>query len=324
MVRTKTAAKRSRGESSSSVQPPPEGHPQAELYQNMSDFNCYLTTFASRKVISPRYMVSNFFEKYGCPTLLEFLVKQNLVEFVKLNEPYYPDVMAAAYTTLELNISDDDLDLIFKIGKNTYSIDSSKLMELWNLDYSGHALELKDSHIEHEDDYTRFDACALFNIPFDIPKPTVGCLSLDHRLLHYLIVYVLVPRLHNHGLILEEDLDLMWRIAKGKKLNWVIIIATHMRRTKSEEVARGLPMKEINQGQVQEGEEEDQEMDDIQGEPQQAMEEAQEAPPQEQPSMMDLMRELQAINRNIGRLSRRVQRIEQSMGIQGNDEEDQD
>ncbi|MED6213703.1 hypothetical protein PIB30_095865 [Stylosanthes scabra] len=57
--------------------------------------------------------------------------------------------------------------------------------------------------------YSREAACNMFNSPYDLPKPTVGHLNIEHRLMHYLIVYVMVPRLHNHSLILEEDLEIM-------------------------------------------------------------------------------------------------------------------
>ncbi|MED6140766.1 hypothetical protein PIB30_096605 [Stylosanthes scabra] len=203
-------SKKSKGEaSSSSMELPPQGHPLAHWFQNMSDFNNYSTNFAPRKLISPRYMEANFFQKHDYPILLECLVRQ--------------------------------VNLTFKLGKDSYSVDSSQLMEVWKLDFSGHTLILSISQIEHHYAYSRQEACAMFNIPFNISKPTVGHLSIEHRLIHYLITYVLVPRLHNHGLILEEDLEIMWRMATGKKINWVILIASHMQRTKGGKTSKGLP-----------------------------------------------------------------------------------
>ncbi|MED6174697.1 hypothetical protein PIB30_071504 [Stylosanthes scabra] len=166
-------------------------------------------------------MEPNFFQKHDYPILLECLVRQNLIDFVKIKAPFYADLVAIAFTTLELEFSEDKVNLNFKLGNNSYSLDSSQLMEVWKLDFSGHTLILSDSNIHHHHTYSRQEACNMFNIPFDIPKPTVGHLSIEHRLIHYLITYVLAPRLHNHGLILEEDLEIMWRIATGKKINWL-------------------------------------------------------------------------------------------------------
>ncbi|MED6210014.1 hypothetical protein PIB30_060090 [Stylosanthes scabra] len=120
-------SKRSRGEASSSMEPPPQEHPMVQWFQSKSDFDHYSTDFAPRKVISP----------------------------------------------------------------------------------SGDKIDLSDSSAEHPRKYSRQDACTMFNIPFDIPRPTVGCLTIEHRLLHYFIVYNLVPRVYNLGLIMEEDLELM-------------------------------------------------------------------------------------------------------------------
>ncbi|MED6174699.1 hypothetical protein PIB30_071506 [Stylosanthes scabra] len=51
------ASKKSKGEaSSSSMEPPPQGHPLAQWFQNLVDFNNCSTNFAPRKLISPRYM----------------------------------------------------------------------------------------------------------------------------------------------------------------------------------------------------------------------------------------------------------------------------
>ncbi|MED6226158.1 hypothetical protein PIB30_100709 [Stylosanthes scabra] len=55
----------------------------------------------------------------------------------------------------------------------------------------------------------------------------------------------------------------------------------------------------------------------------QGMHEEQATHKKEQPSMMDLMKELQLVNHNIGRLDRNLHRVEQHLDIQ-DDEEDQD
>ncbi|MED6166877.1 hypothetical protein PIB30_113660 [Stylosanthes scabra] len=77
-------------------------------------------------------------------------------------------------------------------------------------------------------------------VPIGTPKPTVGLLSVEHRLLHYFITYMLVPRSGNHGLILDEDLEIMWRMVNGQQINWVHMFVTHMRRIKPGN-SKGLP-----------------------------------------------------------------------------------
>ncbi|MED6152935.1 hypothetical protein PIB30_096733 [Stylosanthes scabra] len=49
-----------------------------------------------------------------------------------------------------------------------------------------------------------------------------------------------VPPSGNHGLILDDDLEIMWRMVNGQQINWVHLIVTHMRRTKPGN-SKGLP-----------------------------------------------------------------------------------
>ncbi|MED6110097.1 hypothetical protein PIB30_039816 [Stylosanthes scabra] len=237
----KPVYKRTRGESSSSMELPPEGHPMAHWFQSKKDFDHYSTDLAPRKIISP----------------------------------------------------------------------------------SGDKIQLGGSNEKFNRNYSREDAFILFNIPLDIPRPIIGCLSVEHCLLHYLIVYILVPRANNHGLIMEGDIELMWRMQSHYKINWIAIITSHMRNMKNGKPSKGLPYamlwtkifkylkinlsqvkkkkleynncidthvlnhmkREQNQPQVEEQQGGEEEGD-------QAMEDVQVEPPQEQPSMLDLMREL--------------------------------
>ncbi|MED6202861.1 hypothetical protein PIB30_109808, partial [Stylosanthes scabra] len=189
MVRTKKAAKRIRGEASSTMESPPQDHPMANWFLSNEDFNRYQSLFAPRKVIPPRYMEPHFLIKNDFPLLQEYLVRQNLVEHVKIKEVFYPDLIAVVYSTLQINFSHDELEISFKLGHETHSLDSSELISLWKLYFSGDELRVDTTHDARG--YSREAACNMFNIPYDLPKPTVGHLNIEHRLMHYLIVYVM-------------------------------------------------------------------------------------------------------------------------------------
>ncbi|MED6174072.1 hypothetical protein PIB30_065398 [Stylosanthes scabra] len=218
MPRVKKPTKKTRG-ASSSMEPPPQGYPMAQWFSNKEDFDLYMSDFAPRKIVHPR---------------------QNLVNCMKIKDCFYPDLIAAAYTTLDIEFEENDMVFSFKLGGNTYALEASELSGNWKLDYGGDKIEIGNANEANRRDYSRENACSMFNIPFGIPKPMVGHLSVEYRLLHYFITYVLVPRNGNHGLILEEDLEIMWRMAKGHKINWIYLIVTHMRRIKSEN-SKGLP-----------------------------------------------------------------------------------
>ncbi|MED6165926.1 hypothetical protein PIB30_104268, partial [Stylosanthes scabra] len=206
MPRVKRPTKKSRG-GSSSMEPPPQDHLLTQWFYNKEDFDLYLLDFAPRKVVPPSY---------------------------------YPDLIAIAYTTLDVEFEEDDLVFSFKIGKNNYALESSELSAIWSLNYNGKKVESGHTSEDFRRNYSKENACTMFNIPIGTPKPTVGLLNVEHRLLHYFLTYVLVPRSGNHGLILDEDLEIMWRMVNGQQINWVHLIVTHMRRTKPGN-SKGLP-----------------------------------------------------------------------------------
>ncbi|MED6140320.1 hypothetical protein PIB30_092041, partial [Stylosanthes scabra] len=197
-------------------------------FYNKEDFDLYLSDFAPRKVVPPRYLEPNFFDQHHYPNLLGILVRQNLVNCLKIEDSYYPDLIAIAYTTLDVEFEEDDLVFSFKIGKNTYALESSELSAIWSLNYNGEKVESGHTSEDFRRNYSKENACTMFNIPIGISKPTVGLLN------------VLVPRSGNHGLILDEDLEIMWRMVNGQQINWVHLIVTHMRRTKPGN-SKGLP-----------------------------------------------------------------------------------
>ncbi|MED6154144.1 hypothetical protein PIB30_109235, partial [Stylosanthes scabra] len=158
----------------------------------------------------------------------------------KIKDSYYPDLIAIAYTTLDVEFEEDDLVFSFKIGKNTYALESSELSAIWSLNYNGEKVESGHTSEDFRRNYSKENACTMFNVLIGTPKPTVGLLNVEHRLLHYFLTYVLVPRSGNHGLILDEDLEIMWRMVNGQQINWVHLIVTHMRRTKPGN-SKGLP-----------------------------------------------------------------------------------
>ncbi|MED6202713.1 hypothetical protein PIB30_108306 [Stylosanthes scabra] len=217
-------------------------------------------------------------------------------------------------------------------------------MSIWKLDYSGDTFQVGNSNRQFPRGYSKENACTLFNVPFGLPKPTVGNLSVEHRLLHYFITYVLVPHNGNHGLILDEDLEIMWHMANGHKINWVHLFIIHMQNIKPGNT-KGLPyailwtaifkylgidlsqarkkklgyshcidthvLNLMKRGEIPQ--QEDQE--DNQGQEQaqaQAQEEEHTQPPQAGPSMQDMMEVLLRIEQNQTSMGSRLDKIEKN------------
>ncbi|MED6141669.1 hypothetical protein PIB30_105749 [Stylosanthes scabra] len=143
----------------------------------------------------------------------------------------------------------------------------------WNLNYDGKEVDSGNASAEFRRIYSKENACITFNVPIGTPKPTVGLLSIEHRLLHYFLTYVLIPRSGNHGLILDEDLEIMWRMECPRSSS------TRTRDPQQEEEAQ----PQEPQGQ-----------------------------PSEQPSMHDMMQALLRIEQNQADMGNKLHRIERN------------
>ncbi|MED6202428.1 hypothetical protein PIB30_105359 [Stylosanthes scabra] len=283
------------------MEPPPQDHPLAQWFYNKEEFDLYHSDFASRKVIPPRYLEPNFFDQHHYPNLLGILVRQNLVNCMMIKDSFYPDLIAIAYTTLDVEFEEDDLVFSFKIGKNTYALESNELSATWQLDYVGEKVDSGNASVDFRRNYSKENAYIMFNVPIGTPKPTVGLLSVEHRLLHYFITYMLVPRSGNHELILDEDLEIMWRMVNGQQINWVHMFVTHMRRIKpgnSKGLSYAILWTAIFKYVAQPSEQ-----------------------PSDQPSLRDIMQAIQAmelnmnqrmdkIEKNQARMLRKIRRVE--------------
>ncbi|MED6215122.1 hypothetical protein PIB30_110281, partial [Stylosanthes scabra] len=278
-------------------------HPLAQWFYNKEDFDLYHSDFASRKVIPPRYLEPNFFDHHHYPNLLGILVRQNLVNLLKIKDSYYPDLIAIAYITLDVEFEEDDLVFSFKIGKNTYALESSELSAIWSLNYNGEKVESGHTSEDFRRNYSKENAYTMFNIPIGIPKPTVGLLNVEHRLLHNFLTYVLIPRSGNHSLLLDEDLEIMWRMYVGidlsqadkKRLGYNHCVDTHVLNHMKRNVQEAPQQEE--QAPQQEEEAQPQEPQDQ---------------PIKQPSMHDMMQALLRIEQNQTNMETRLHKIERN------------
>ncbi|MED6124162.1 hypothetical protein PIB30_056528 [Stylosanthes scabra] len=167
MPRVKRPTKNTRG-ASSSMEPPPQDHPLAQWFSNKEDFDLYMSDFAPRKIVPPRYLEPHFFDQHHYPNLLVILVRQNLVNCMKIKVCFYPDLIAIAYTTLDVEFEENDMVFSFKLGGNTYPLESSELCEIWKLNYDGEKVESGNANEEFKRNYSKENACTMFNIPFGI------------------------------------------------------------------------------------------------------------------------------------------------------------
>ncbi|KAF1867998.1 hypothetical protein Lal_00042393 [Lupinus albus] len=56
----------------------------------------------------------------------------------------------------------------------------------------------------------------------------VGNLNLEDRLLHYFLIYVIIPKFSNHSQINELELQLMFALKHNLEVNWALTVMNHM------------------------------------------------------------------------------------------------
>ncbi|MED6125394.1 hypothetical protein PIB30_068180 [Stylosanthes scabra] len=222
------------------------------------------------------------------------------------------------------------------MGNTKYELNVGEFYHLTHLNWEGTLFKSGDNP-PSEWRFDRIQACQYFNLdPNSGNKIHIKPMSDEYILLHYLLVWVILPRNHNHGVVMDDDLVILWAMVHNLEINWSYFIVQHMKKIQEGTTTLGLgyvipwtkifkylnidlsnsiekSLKETNcinlatlrkmerggithqaqpQPQAQEQEIQDQVQEEVQGSSSNS------AP---QPSMFDLMQELQRINMNISR-----------------------
>ncbi|MED6147176.1 hypothetical protein PIB30_041678 [Stylosanthes scabra] len=322
MGRTKTTSKRARRDEVA-MEGPPQNHPMDKFFTNKVDFNNYIINFGPRREITPRYLDMNLLTSQNFNNLSRILVDQDLVEFVKIREKFYPDLVGIANSSLIVEFDEivkTSFTMKFSLGTHNYEVNVGTFCELSGLNWHGTLFKSGDKPPEAWN-FDKNEACQFFNLdPNCGRKMPTKPMSDEHRLLHYLLVWVILPRSNNHGIVMHDDLVIMRALYSGVKLNWSYFIAHRMGKLKDGPTIAGLGymflwtriFKHFNIDLSIAKEQRPQQVEEEhQGQDQEHIGSFHNAP---QPSMLDLMQELQRINTNMttsfARIDRRFQRYD--------------
>ncbi|MED6159895.1 hypothetical protein PIB30_046547 [Stylosanthes scabra] len=167
---------------------------------------------------------------------MEILPPKFIGDGVLPDEKYYLHFVAAAYTTMFMrdNLNDDGTGGFafgFRLGGRTYEFSLSDLATVWGLKNEG--VTFKGGNNPHGtwNEFNKLDAIRGLRLEHAASgKYAISRMSTDHRLLLYVLSYVLLPRKSNHGSASEEDLLILWAVVQEKQIHWPYPMAHRMLR----------------------------------------------------------------------------------------------
>ncbi|MED6115972.1 hypothetical protein PIB30_095800 [Stylosanthes scabra] len=130
---------------------------------------------------------------------------------------YYPRFVAAASTTIFIREDEDEgkeFVLGFRLCGPEYKFTLATLATAWGLKDEGDTFKSGNYSLGTWNELSKATTVRDLRLEYAAPgKYVVSRMSTDHRLLLYVLSYVMLPRKSNHGIATEEDLLILWAIA---------------------------------------------------------------------------------------------------------------
>ncbi|MED6225412.1 hypothetical protein PIB30_093510 [Stylosanthes scabra] len=205
--------------------------PLQKWFNTKEILKSYLDVFSKLPVLKPRYLSEGLLPEDMYEVFWNLVDQQGLRPLLFMRERYYPRMMRVVATSLWLtdklnDVGDGEFYLRFWIGGVTYTITLEELASLWGLPNDG--VRFKGGHLRPKkyDHWSGKYSQKVLNVThIGGGKYSVGEMSTDHRLLHYMLSYLWLPRKGNHGVLTEEDMFIMRAMVEETELNWPYLLA---------------------------------------------------------------------------------------------------
>ncbi|MED6212411.1 hypothetical protein PIB30_083021 [Stylosanthes scabra] len=184
-----------------------------------------------KPILKPRYLSEGLIPKDKYPMFWRLMEKQHLRGLLSFRERYYPRLMAAVATTLRIeNKLDENGDgefyMVFKLAGVKYALDLDDLASIWGLRNDRKLCKGGRNPPEYMGRLYHERAIETLRLSgLSGGKYLVRNMTTDHRLLHFMLSYVLIPRTGNHGTVGEEDLIILLAMVDEVRLNWPFLLA---------------------------------------------------------------------------------------------------
>jgi len=145
------------------------------------------------------------------------LIYQGLIDFVSLDRPFYPGLIKVFYSNLRIS---GNGYLLSEVNRRKIKLKHDDLFNICHLKYEGRTVSFTD--IPEDLPLDRDMALSSMLTPKMQGQRvrSIGSMNVNDRLLHYVLVHILTPRLTNFAKLLHEDIFMLWLLKNNISINW--------------------------------------------------------------------------------------------------------
>ncbi|MED6190008.1 hypothetical protein PIB30_101556 [Stylosanthes scabra] len=205
-------------------------------FEDENERLAYDERLSKMEILPPKFIGDGVLPDEKYPKIWRLIDIQGLRPFLYMRERYYPGFVAAAYTTLYIQDGLNDegngrFVLGFTLGGHSYEFPLTTLANIWGLKDEGVTFKGDNNPYGTWNEFNKLDAIRGLRLEHVAPgKYAISRMSIDHRLLLYVLSYMLLPRKNNHGSASEEDLLILWAMIQEKQIHWPYLMAYRMLR----------------------------------------------------------------------------------------------
>ncbi|MED6175170.1 hypothetical protein PIB30_075825 [Stylosanthes scabra] len=233
MSRVKQAGKRAKTDPNA-PQPPLRlsQTPVEWWFEEEDELTAFDELLSKMEILPPKYIGDGVLPDAKYSEFWRLIDIQGLRLFLYTRGRYYPRFIAAASTTIFIRENEDEGEefvLGFRLGSREFKFTLDALAAAWGLRNEGDTFKGGNHPLGTWNEFSKATAVRELRLEQAAPgKYTVSRMSTDHRLLLYVLSYVLLPRKSNHGTATEEDLLILWAIVNEKRIHWPYLMANRL------------------------------------------------------------------------------------------------
>lgn len=192
-----------------------------------------------RHLLKGKYVNLKSFTTFSFPELLKF---QGLHEFITDNGKIYTDLVKSFLNHFTLNLNTDEQHMLYATVRNCEIVtDLGTLAASLKIPYSGFFLRKGVNHEEGK--WAQYDKMEYYYSICRFPREVVVSgqrtsrilcyaknLSVDDRMLHYVICHVLLPKDSNLSQINDLEMQVLFAVKNKIRVNWLPTMLYHLRQ----------------------------------------------------------------------------------------------